>query len=182
MYKTLCVCPLVPRLATRTRVVLIIHRDEVRKPTNTGQLALQCLPNSELIIRGNRGNIGDPDRFIVPPDTQPVILFPHESATPIDAFVGSAQPITLIVPDGTWRQAGKVRNRMQGLADVPCVSLPPDRPTTYRLRTETHVDGLATLEAIARALGILEGPAVRAELERVFNAMVERTLRLRGWR
>jgi len=40
--------------------------------------------------------------------------------------------------------------------------------------------GLATLEAIARAMGILEGPEVQAALERPFRAMVERTLWSRG--
>jgi YD repeat-containing protein len=44
--------------------------------------------------------------------------------------------------------------------------------------------GLAThpqlKEAIARAMGILEGPLVREALERVFRAMVERTLWSRG--
>ena len=96
------------------------------------------------------------------------------------SFAGSARPITLIVPDGTWRQASKVRQRMPGLADVPCVSLPPDAPTSYRLRAEFHEGRLATLEAIARALGILEGAHVRTALEELFGIMVERTLWMRG--
>jgi DTW domain-containing protein YfiP len=67
-----------------------------------------------------------------------------------------------------------------GLRDVPCVSLEPDAPTSYRLRTETRVEGLATIEAIARAFGVLEGAHVRTALELVFRAMVERTLWSRG--
>ena len=39
---------------------------------------------------------------------------------------------------------------------------------------------MATLEAIARALGILEGAWVREALEQLFRVMVERTLWLRG--
>ena len=85
-----------------------------------------------------------------------------------------------MVPDGTWRQASKVRQRVPGLRDVPCVSLPPDEPSIYRLRAEAHGHGLATIEAIARALGILEGLHVRHALEQVFRAMVERTLWSRG--
>jgi hypothetical protein len=50
----------------------------------------------------------------------------------------------------------------------------------YRLRTESHEAGLATIEAIARAMGILEGMHVQHALERVFRAMVERTLWARG--
>jgi DTW domain-containing protein YfiP len=86
----------------------------------------------------------------------------------------------LIVPDGTWRQASKVRQRVPGMRDVQLVSIPNDEPSMYRLRTEAHESGLATIEAIARAMGILEGLHVRRALEHVFRAMVERTLWSRG--
>ncbi|HWE27430.1 MAG TPA: tRNA-uridine aminocarboxypropyltransferase, partial [Polyangia bacterium] len=178
MHECLCVCSLIPRIETRTRLLLVIHRDEERKPTNSGQLAALCLPNSEVCVRGV---VGQPaPRFTPDAATQPLLLFPHERAVPIATFAGSTRPVTIIVPDGTWRQAAKVRQRMPGLAEVPCVSLPPDAPTSYRLRAEFHDDRLATLEAIARALEILEGPAVRDALERLFRIMVERTLWLRG--
>jgi DTW domain-containing protein YfiP len=112
-----------------------------------------------------------------------LLLFPFEGALDLRTFAGvagEARPITLVVPDGTWRQASKVRNRVPGLRDVPCVTLPMDAPSKYRLRAEAHGTGLATIEAIARAMGILEGLHVRRALEHVFHAMVERTLWSRG--
>ncbi|MCU1277180.1 MAG: domain containing protein [bacterium] len=178
MHETLCVCSIVPRIETRTRLVLVIHRDEARKPTNSGQLATRCLPNSEVYVRGLPHQ--PPPRFTSDPQTQPLLLYPHEQATPIAAFRDSPRPITLVVPDGTWRQAGKVAQRMPGLADVPRVSVPMDAPTVYRLRAETQENRLATMEAIARALGILEGAHVREALEQLFRVMVERTLWMRG--
>jgi DTW domain-containing protein YfiP len=178
MHDTLCICALIPRLETRTRLVLMIHRIEDRKTTNTGRLAAECLANSEVNVRGF---VGQPtERFECAPDSQPILLFPHEEAVPITRFADSTRPITLVVPDGTWRQASKVRNRVPGLADVPCVSLPPDARTAYRLRHESHHDGLATLEAIARAFGLLEGSHIRIALERILRIMVERTLWSRG--
>lgn len=178
MHAVLCLCALIPRLPTRTRLVLVIHRFEERKPTNSGQLAALCLPNSEVCVRGVAG--APAPRFTYDPATQPLLLYPDASAQPLTAFAGSTRPVTLVVPDGTWRQAAKVRQRMPGLSDVPCVSLPPDEPTTYRLRAEFHDGRLATLEAIARALGILEGRHVRVALERLFDVMVARTLWMRG--
>jgi DTW domain-containing protein YfiP len=180
MLGELCICALIPSppLATRARVVLFIHRFEQRKPTNTGLLATQCLANSEVVVRGREAMPDAP--FVPAPGTRPVLLFPFEDATPLADFASSAEPITLIVPDGTWRQAGKVRNRVPGLREVPCVSLPRGEPSRYRLRSEPVDGGLATIEAIARALEILEGPAVRAVLDAVFVAMVERTLWSRG--
>lgn len=178
MHASLCVCALISPTATRTRLVLVIHRREERKPTNTGRLAIECLSNSEVIVRGHASSPSPPLTFDA--STQPLFLYPHPDAIPIARFAGSDRPITLIVPDGTWRQAAKVRNRVPGLADVPCVSLEPDAPTTYRLRHETRAEGLATIEAIARAFGVLEGAHVRSALETVFRAMVDRTLWSRG--
>jgi len=178
LHASLCLCVLLSRIETRTRVVLVIHRREERKPTNTGRLALECLANSQALIRGDESS----PRASLTWDgsTQPLFLYPHPDAVPIARFAASERAITLVVPDGTWRQAAKVRARVPGLSDVPRVSLEPGEPTAYRLRHETRDGGLATIEAIARALGILEGEHVRSALERVFRAMVERTLWARG--
>ena len=181
MLGLLCVCALIPRLETRTRLVLFIHRYEDRKSTNTGRLAAECLPNSEVIVRGHESQ--PTPTFAWDPSTQPLFLFPAregEVATPITDFAGISRAVTLIVPDGTWRQASKVRNRVAGLRDVPCVSLPPGEPSIYRLRFEAHESGLATIEAIARAMDVLEGRHVGRALDLVFRAMVERTLWTRG--
>ncbi len=178
MHETLCLCALVPRLETRTRVVLVIHRYEARKPTNSGLLGARCLVNSEVVVRG--GVSEAQPRFAEDVERQPLLLFPHENAVPIGDYASSSRPVTLIVPDGTWRQASKVPHRLPGLRGVPFVSLPPDGPSIYRLRGERHAGRLATLEAMARALGILDGAHVRQALERVFRIMVDRTLWMRG--
>lgn len=176
MHASLCVCALFTRIETRTRLVLVIHRAEVRKPTNTGHLAAACLVNSEVLVRGREGEPSAPIAWEA--GTQPLLLFPHEGEAEVLRPVD--RPVTLIVPDGNWRQASKVRARVPGLRDIPCVTLPPGEPSIYRLRSEAHPTGLATIEAIARAMEILEGVHVRQALEHVFRAMVERTLWARG--
>jgi DTW domain-containing protein YfiP len=153
-----------------------MHRAEKRKSTNTGALAARCIAGSEIMVRGIEDH---PSAFAADPKTQPVLLFPHEDAVPLDELART-KPITLVVPDGTWRQASKVRARVPGLRDVPCARLPLESESIYRLRAESHTDRLSTIEAIARAMGILEGMQVREALERVFRAMVERTLWSKG--
>jgi DTW domain-containing protein len=175
MHMGLCVCPLVPRIETTTRLVLVIHHTELRKPTNTGHLGAACLVNSEVHVRGLEGAPSAPIEW---GDRTPLLLFPHEGEA--EVLEPTAAPVALIVPDGNWRQASKVRARVPGLKDVRCVTLPPGPPSIYRLRSEPHPEGLATMEAIARAMGILEGAHVQEALERVFRAMVERTLWARG--
>ena len=176
MFQRVCVCSIIPRLETVTRLVLIVHRDEERKPTNTGRLATLALANSELVRHGDEGS---PTRVEWPADSQPLLLFPEDGARPIAEFAD--RKTTLIVPDGTWRQAAKMKKRMPALRDVPTVCLPEGGdPTAYRLRAERKEGGLATVEAIARALGVLEGPHVEAALLELFHIMVERTLWVRG--
>ena len=178
-----CFCDLVPCVATRTRVLVVLHHAETQKPSNTGRLALRCLPNSGVVIRGA------PDRPTEAPvwaeHGDPVVLFPHPDARPLSDFCHGPRPVTLIVPDGTWRQAQRVRRRVAGLGDVPCAVVTRDAPSTYRLRKTSDERRLSTMEAIAEALGLLEGaegPAVRELLLGIFQIMVDRSLRGRALR
>lgn len=173
MHRTLCLCSAIPTLATRTRVVLVLHQMEMHKTSNTGQLAMACLPNGETVLHGG------PDVLVrdwsrMP---QPVLLFPHPEARPLTDWRGSEQPVTLIVPDATWSQATKTRRRVPGLQDVPCAVLPPERPSRYLLRTSLKSGRISTLEAIARALEVLEedGTALRDRMEHLVAMMVDRT-------
>jgi DTW domain-containing protein YfiP len=174
-----CICALVPSLAPSTRLALLVHYREARKPTNTGLLAARALDGSTI------GIIGDRDRPlelpIVRPGERGVLLFPADDAVPI-AAIGRAD--VLVVPDGNWRQASKLRARVPGLAALPCAFLPDAPPTAYRLRSEPRAGGLATLEAIAHALRVLEGdrgPAIADALLALMRVMVERTLASRGY-
>lgn len=180
MYRTSCLCALEPRLVTRSRLVLLVHYREARKPTNTGQLAARCLVGSRVAIVGDRTRpLPAP---LVDPTEHAVLLYPGDGAVPLAA---TDRPTTVIVPDGNWRQAAKMGRRVPGLDQLPRVTLDDPRPTEYRLRAEPRAGGLATLEAIARAWRILEGeagPAIEAALLDIFRVMVARTLALRGQR
>jgi DTW domain-containing protein YfiP len=179
LHRTLCLCALVPRVLTRTRLVLVTHQLEVRKPTNTGRLAVRCLPNSAVVVRGAGGDASTPWREAA----APVLLFPHAGAEPLERWRDHPAPVTLVVPDGTWRQAARARRRLAGLGDIPCAALPAGAsapPAGARpalpLRRQVRPGRLSTLAAIARALGILEGSAVEEPLAHILRVMVDRTL------
>lgn len=175
--------------AVTSRLLLLLHEDEAHKPTNSGALAARCLPHSTIAIGPTQQPVLPTSSSSSPSasgSTLPALmLFPSDDARVLTAADG---PCLLVVPDGTWRQARKLRARTPGLSTLPCVTLPGAAdgalPTTYRLRTEGRSDGLATFEAIARAFAILEGqergPIVEAALLDVFRKMVDRTLWLRG--
>jgi DTW domain-containing protein YfiP len=187
MHRTLCICSLLPSLATRTRLVLVLHQLESRKTTNTGRLAARCLANSQVVFRGRDDEMRRTDgpgdgagASLWPPDSDPVLLLPHETARPLTEWASSPRPVTLIVPDGTWRQVKKTRRRIPGLDRVPCAVLPGADSSRYRLRRDARPDRLATLEAIALAMGVLEGAEIQRALLHVFAVMVDRTLWTNG--
>jgi DTW domain-containing protein YfiP len=143
-------------------------------------MALRVLTNSELRVHGHREQPVDL-RDLHGGDRRVLALFPTDDAQPLSEALVHAdrRPITLVVPDGSWRQASKASRRIPGLADAEQVTLPPGPPSRYRLRREPKHGGLATFEAIARVLGIVESPAVQVELEAFFELMVETTLATR---
>lgn len=181
MPQHLCVCDAIPSLDVRTRVLLIMHRAETMKSTSTGNLALRALTNSELLVHGDAQNPLDL-RHLDDATSRPMLLFPGEGAVTLtrELLGDDPRPITLIVPDGSWRQARKFGRRIPGLDRFEQVALPPGPGSRYRLRTENPARGLATLEAISRALGILESPGVQGSLDALLDLMVRRTLDARG--
>ncbi len=60
------------------------------------------------------------------------------------------------------------------------VRLPEGAKTGWGVRRECHPEGLATFEAIARALGVIESAEVQKSMEELFRLMVARTLQARG--
>ncbi len=179
LHRSLCLCAERERIECRHRLLLVVHQHEADKPTTTGRLATLVLSNSDVVIAAGKGG---PAVTVEPADA--VLLFPAPESVPLTDIVAVAtRPLTLVVPDGTWAEAQKMRRRVPGLQALRCVSLPPGPPSTYRLRAEPTDGGLATLEAIARAFKVLEGSqgdVVEAALLAVFDRFVERTLWMRG--
>ena len=159
-----------------TRVTLYMHRRERWRATNTGWLACLALSNSEIRLRGAREQ--EPRPAEAAPLKNALLLFPSQDAVELtpEWVARQPRPVTLVLPDGSWKQARKAPCREGGLAGIPSVKLPVGAPSCYRLRRSPHVQNLSTLEAIARALGVIEGRDVQVSLESLFLKMVERRL------
>lgn len=181
MHEGNCICAHVPRLSTRTRLCLVMHCREVRKPTATAPLALLALPNSELYEHGVEGSPLDLSA-LHEQGRRVLVLFPSEDARPLSPELVSEdpRPVTLVVPDGNWRQATRIPQRVPGVREALRVTLAGGPPTRWGIRRETRDEGLATFEAIARAFGILESKQVQESLEAVFERMVQTTIAQRG--
>jgi DTW domain-containing protein YfiP len=116
------------------------------------------------------------------PERRALLLYPGDDAPILNRnFLDQDnRPVTLVVPDGNWRQASRMGRRLPGLEHAEMVRLPEGPQTRWGIRREHHREGLATFEAIARALGIIESACVQAGMEALFNLMVQRTLDSRG--
>ncbi|MDP2340103.1 MAG: tRNA-uridine aminocarboxypropyltransferase [Deltaproteobacteria bacterium] len=184
MKPALCLCAVLHARATRHHVRVIVHEIELQKSTNSGRLLPLLLQNAELVPYGNEDTPLPPAPW--PTSTRPVVIFPLEGAPLLSELVDDdPRPRTLLMLDGTWHQANRLRKRFL-TAHVQFARLPVDvRPSTYQLRQGHFAGSLSTLEATARALAILEGPCsgegdVEAHLLDGFRRMVDRTLWLRG--
>jgi DTW domain-containing protein YfiP len=178
---TLCICDELPRLELKTKVALVIHHRELSRSSNTGLLALRALVNSEVRIRGESREALDLSDLLSPL-YRTVLFYPCAGAVELDSLFAAedTRPIQLIVPDGTWRQARKLHSRHAELRGVPRVKISAPNQATFQLRAQSRPEGMATLQAIACALGIIEGDAVAAQMMKLYRARVERTLMARG--
>ena len=181
MHVKLCICQSILRYALDTRLVLVMHHRECHKPTATGPLALEMLPNSELRVHGLRDRLLDLSDLNVP-ERRTLLLYPKDGVPILSRSVldHDNRPVTLVVPDGNWRQAARMARRLPGLEHAEMVRLPAGPQSEWGIRRQSHAQGLATFEAIARALGIIESPAVQSGMEALFRLMVQRTLQSRG--
>lgn len=155
-----------PTIATQTRVVIVRHHKERFRSSNSGRLAHLALTNSEIIEHG-----GDGVPAKLPPLDGAWLLFPegqptHECPHP--------PPRQLVVLDATWSQARRMYRKIGALRGVPILRLPDMDVPTARLRTSPGEGRVSTIEAIARALRLLEGEEAAAGLERLFAVAVGR--------
>lgn len=167
----LCACAHLPRLCARTRLVLILHRREAITSTNTGRLAALMLEGAEVRVQARRLPDTPPPPL---PEGRRLVLFPGEGAREISPADAAGDPVVLLVPDGTWPQARRLAHRTPEFAGAERVSLPPAASDRYLLRAAPREGALCTLEAIARALGILEGPEIETSLLVALDHFVER--------
>ena len=181
MLTHLCICSATPRLDLATRLIMVMHYREMRKTTSTAVLAMNSLDNSEVRLHGkehevlNLDDLNDPSRRLL-------VLYPAPNAATLSpAFLAQEdRPVSLMVPDGTWRQVAHMRRRVLGLPNAETVKLPQGSPGEWTIRKTADPNQLSTCEAIARAYGILESPQVQTQLETVFRLMVQRIRQSRG--
>jgi DTW domain-containing protein len=173
LYPELCVCGSLPVLQTRVEVVVLVHRLERFKTTNTGRLAARALVRGQCVTRERLAPV------IVAPVPRSYVLFPGPDAVPLSEALAAGID-RLIVPDGTWPQAARLARRDPLCAGLPCVKLTATRPTRYALRRSQRPGALCTFEAIAEALRMLEGDELAEQMHAALIPWIDRSLMIRA--
>ena len=172
-----CVCAHAPYLSISTRLLVIIHSKEWRRSTNTGHLARLAVQGGEVRLHGAPRRPLNSDG-IDSGSASTLVLYPGHGAQPLTAgyLAGLARPLTLLVPDGNWNQARNMMRRVPMLRHAQPVSLPGPSLDLRGLRRNRCANRMSTFEAIAQALGILEGPEAEDHLLTFFRQVLTNSM------
>ncbi|HVV81490.1 MAG TPA: tRNA-uridine aminocarboxypropyltransferase [Kofleriaceae bacterium] len=164
-----CLCAEIPRLVTRTRIVIVRQHAERFRSSNTGRLAHLALATSALCdvggpARRDLDGLDEPDAWLLFPEGAPCTTAP------------APPPSTVIAIDASWHQARRMRQRLQPLRGRRILALAPT-PATARMRKAPVATHVSTIEAIAGVLRLLGEPDAADALDRLFALAIERQLR-----
>lgn len=157
-----CLCDLRPCVPTHAAVCLLMADIETLKPTNTGWLIADVVPDT-FAFGWMRTEV-DPALLALlgDPQWQPYVVFPGQYAAPervvhtvrpSDVDAAPKRPLFVLL-DGTWAEARKMFSKSPYLASLPVLSLEPNRPTQYKLRNSGREDHFCTSEVAAMCMDL----------------------------
>ena len=155
-----CLCALRPVLhaPTRAGVCLLMGDIEALKPSNTGWLIADVVPDTHAFVWA-RTRV-DPAllALLADPQWQPYLVFPGEFVAP-ERVVNSLMPQLakrplFVLLDATWAEARKMFRKSPYLNHLPVLSLQPQEASNYQLRRSTRDDHLCTSEVAALCLAL----------------------------
>ena len=168
---THCMCALRPTLAnTRAGVCLLMADIEPLKPTNTGWLVADVVPDT-FAFSWSRTE-PDPELLALldDPQWQPYVVFPGQYVAPgrvVHDVAGHAEekrPLFVLL-DATWTEARKMFRRSPYLDRFPVLSLEAGQVSQYKLRRSGRDGHLCTSEVAALCMGLAGEPVAGQALE-----------------
>ncbi len=169
-------------MATRTRIVLLMHPKEHRhQKCTTGRLTCLNLANSEIIPGVRFDNNARFRALIDDPDNLAVLLYPGKDAMRLgsDGFPGldlAGRRLVVFLIDATWHCARSIARQSPSLLDLPRLQIEPRQPSRFTIKRQPAPWCLSTLEAThelllaLEAAGLDEYPDKRRLLD-AFDAM-----------
>lgn len=152
-----------PPITCRTKVIVLQHPRESRRAIRTCRmLELGLSPGCCLVFEGTSFSCENSSVSSVINQPNTFLLYPGKGAMCLDNLCQmkdrreSSGAITLVLPDGSWREAKAILRNSPLLQTLPKVILKVGEPSEYVVRSQPALGGLSTLEAAARAIEVLE--------------------------
>ncbi len=174
--KQFCICELAPKVDSQTGFLLLMYDTEVLKPSNTGKLIADLIPDSFAFLWSRTEVNPEIIALLEDPIWQPMIVFPKAYAGEEREIFDNKITLTprkrplFIMLDGSWREAKKMFRRSPYLQHLPVVSFTPKVPeneeeisSRYQIRLAANNTELATAEVAAQILS-LAGEQTNADL------------------
>ncbi|MDL0446423.1 tRNA-uridine aminocarboxypropyltransferase [Vibrio alginolyticus] len=167
-----CMCSLMPKLTSEHNILLLMHPNELKRDTNTGQLLEQCQLNIERVIWDRKQPPAELLSLLADPSRYPVLLFPCEESITLEEVVLQSQQQTktplFIILDATWQEARKMINKSLWLEGIPTMGLSASADSQYQLRRNQQQGNLCTFEVAAHLLGQLGEQNNQQQMQRFF--------------
>ncbi|ACS84694.1 tRNA-uridine aminocarboxypropyltransferase [Musicola paradisiaca] len=149
-----CLCHTFAPCNARSRFCLIMFDTEPLKPSNTGRLIADILPDTQAFLWSRT----EPDPALLtalqPADRQPWLVFltDDETERPVShQLPPNGKPPLFVMLDGTWPEARKMFRKSPYLDNMPILSLNVEAFSRYQLREASSAGQHCTAE-IAIAL------------------------------
>ncbi|EIK0774829.1 MULTISPECIES: tRNA-uridine aminocarboxypropyltransferase [Vibrio] len=167
-----CMCSLMPKLTSEHNILLLMHPNELKRDTNTGQLLEQCQLSIERVIWDRKQPPAELLTLLADPSRYPVLLFPCEESITLEHVVLQSQQQTktplFIILDATWQEARKMINKSRWLEGIPTMGLSASADSQYQLRRNQQQGNLCTFEVAAHLLGQLGEQNNQQQMQRFF--------------
>ncbi|WP_220266356.1 tRNA-uridine aminocarboxypropyltransferase [Enterobacter sp. Colony194] len=161
-----CLCETLQPAIARSRFCLVMFDTEPMKPSNTGRLIADVLPDTAAFQWSRTEPPQAMIELVNDPAYQPMVVFPASYADPqrevLSAPPSSGKPPLFIMLDGTWTEARKMFRKSPYLDALPVISVDLSKTSAYRLR-EAHGDGQYCTAEVAIALLELAGDTPAAQ-------------------
>ncbi|KNC90363.1 tRNA-uridine aminocarboxypropyltransferase [Trabulsiella odontotermitis] len=154
-----CLCDTLTTAQARSRFCLVMFDTEPMKPSNTGRLIADILPDTEAFQWSRTAPPQALLDLVRNPAYQPMVVFPASYADAerqVISTPASGKPPLFIMLDGTWTEARKMFRKSPWLDHLPLISVDLSRVSAYRLR-EAHAEGQYCTAEVAIALLDLAG-------------------------
>lgn len=167
-----CVCSLHPVVPTRAGVCLLMADIEPLKPSNTGWLIADVVPDTFAFGWARTEVHPDLLELLADPQWQPYVVFPGEFVAPervvteVAAAGASAgkRPLFILL-DATWPEARKMFRKSPYLDRFPVLSLQPEQISRYQLRRSRRDDHFCTAEVAGLCLDLAGEPQAAQVLQ-----------------